>query len=106
MSDEKLMGHLGDKLGISDLNMTEDNTCGVLFDSDDVLFECSHGNLFIVAEIGRVDDEEERDKLFKVFIDANHLGHATAFGSIGYDGERDIFTFLLMTLRLSLQNYQ
>lgn len=99
------MGKLGDKLGISDLNMTEDNTCGVFFDDDDVLFECSHGNLFIVAEIGRVE-EDEKDKMFKVFMDANHLGHATAFGSIGYDEERDIFTFLLMNLRLSLQNYQ
>ena len=79
------MGKLGDKLGISDLNMTEDNTCGVFFDDDDVLFECSHGNLFIVAEIGRVE-EDEKEKMFKVFMDANHLGHATAFGSIGYDG--------------------
>ncbi|WP_406016953.1 type III secretion system chaperone [Succinivibrio sp.] len=105
MSAEKLMGQLGDKLGISDLNMTEDNTCGVLFDSDDVLFECSHGNLFIVSEIGRVE-EDEKEKMFKIFMETNHLVHATAFGSIGYDGERDIFTFLLMTLRLSLQNYQ
>ena len=51
-------------------------------------------------------EEDEKEKMFKIFMDANHLGHATAFGSIGYDGERDIFTFLLMTLRLSLQNYQ
>ncbi len=71
--------------------MTEDNTCGVLFDGDDVLFECSNGNLFIVSEIGRVE-EDENEKMFKIFMDANQLGHATAFGSIGYDEERDIFT--------------
>ena len=63
MSAEKLIRQLEDKLGISDLNMTEDNTCWVIFDSDDVLFECSHGNLFIVSEIGRVEEEEKEPRI-------------------------------------------
>ncbi len=91
MSCAELIHQLGQKLNISDLSLTEDNTCGVLFDDDDVLFENVNGNLFIVAEIGRVE-EDERNKYFAIFMDANHLGHGTAYGSIGYDEQRDIFT--------------
>ncbi len=91
MSCAELIHQLGQKLNISDLSLTEDNTCGVLFDDDDVLFENVNGNLFIVAEIGSVD-ENERNKFFALFMDANHLGHGTAYGSIGYDEQRDIFT--------------
>ena len=91
MSFAELIHQLGQQLNITDLSLSEDNTCGVIFDNDDVLFENTNNNIFIVSEIGRVE-EEERDKLFAIFMDANHLGHGTAYGSIGYDAQRDIFT--------------
>ena len=91
MNCAELIHQLGQKLNISDLSLTEDNTCGILFDDDDVLIENSNNNIFIVSEIGRVE-EDEKEKFFAVFMDANHLGHGTAFGSIGYDEQRDIFT--------------
>ncbi|MCR5537175.1 MAG: type III secretion system chaperone [Succinivibrio sp.] len=91
MDGAELIRQLGQKIGISDLALSQENSCGVLFDDDDVLFEVHNGNLFIVAEIGR-GAEADREKLFEIFMDANHLGHATGFGSLGYDPEREMFT--------------
>lgn len=91
MSCAELIHQLGQKLNISDLALTENNTCGILFDEDDVLFENTHKHIFIVAEIGRAEDNV-KDKLFNVFMDANHLGHGTAYGSIGFDEQRSVFT--------------
>ena len=88
MSGSKLITELGARIGISDLALDEEHTCGVMFD-DEFFFECQHGNLFIMAEIDRVEEKDERVALFSKFMYANHLGHATGFGSIGYDPERE-----------------
>ena len=91
MSGAELVRQLGQKIGIDDLVLSSDNSCGVLFDKDDVLFELTNGNLFIAAEIGQVE-KADRAKFFEFFMEANHLGHDSAFGSIGYDAEREMFT--------------
>ncbi len=63
MNCAELIHQLGQKLNISDLSLTEDNTCGILFDDDDVLIENSNNNIFIVSEIGRVEEDEKKNSL-------------------------------------------
>ena len=89
MKIRELIRNLGLRLGIADLELSEDGSCSVTFGPDEVIFEQEGEMLFIIAEIGSAEGNE---KIFRAMLDANHCGHGSGFGSIGWDCERNSFT--------------
>ena len=87
MRTTELVAELGAKLGIA-LRMSDEGTCRVSFDNDDVDFELSGDALYIMADIAPVSGREDACvRLLK----ANWLGAESGGASIGIDDKRDVF---------------
>jgi hypothetical protein len=87
MDCEHLLQQLGTAIGL-DLRFSESNTCGVLFDNDEVIFEKNEGKLHLIAALG---PSAGRDDVCRRLLEANYLGAQTGFASIGLDSGREDF---------------
>lgn len=88
MEYSALLRELGGVLGF-DLALSDQGTCGVFFDEDEVFFEVNDGRLFIMAELG---SSEGRDEACVRMLKAANLGLETGFSCIGIDEMRGQFT--------------
>ena len=70
------------------MSLSEHNTCSVVFDNDEVVFELHDNQLFIIGVIGSAAG---REALYARFLQADYLGAETGFGAIGLDTERGEF---------------
>ena len=83
-----LIRELGTVLGIG-LELSEQGTCGVFFDDDEVLFELNDGRLFIMADLG---PSQGREDAAMRLLQAANLGLETGFSCLGIDAAREQFT--------------
>ena len=88
MEYSALIRELGNVLGI-ELALSDEGTCGVFFDEDEVMFEVSEERLFIMADIGQA---QGRDDAALRLLRAANLGLETGFACAGLDEERGQFT--------------
>ncbi len=88
MDFPSLIKELGDKLGAS-LSLSEHDTCSVLFDEDEVVFELRDGRLFMTIDIGSADG---RDEDYPRFLAHAAAAANTGFSCLGIDPERNVFT--------------
>ncbi len=88
MDARSLIRELGSTLGLS-LELSSDNTCQVVFDTDAVDFEvvANKGRgeaLFLIAELGLRSNEPA---VLSRLLEANYLGGATGNATIGLNAE-------------------
>ena len=88
MDYPSLVRGLGVVLGF-DLMFSDNGTCGVLFDNDEVLFEINDDRMFIMADLGSC---EGREDAYPRLLKSSHLGLETGFACIGIDEVRGQFT--------------
>lgn len=88
MEYSALIRELGTALGIG-LELSEQGTCGVFFDDDEVMFETNDGRLFIMADLG---SSLGREDAAVRLLQAANLGLETGFSCIGIDEGREQFT--------------
>ncbi|MCR5535922.1 MAG: type III secretion system chaperone [Succinivibrio sp.] len=89
MDADLLISRLGTQLGISDLIFSEDGTCSIQFDDDEICFEKNGRYLFVIANLG---DSECADTIYGQMLEGNYLGRYSALGELGIDAENDWFT--------------
>ncbi|MCR5537284.1 MAG: type III secretion system chaperone [Succinivibrio sp.] len=88
MQVQEIFKTLGQRIGLS-LSLTDEQTCSVLFDGDEVRFEVQDSQLFIYAEVGSLAGRED---LYIRLLGANHLGQWSGFGSLGLDENKELLT--------------
>ncbi|WP_031491104.1 type III secretion system chaperone [Succinivibrio dextrinosolvens] len=89
MNINELIRNLGIRLGLKDLQLSKSGVCSIEFGQDEVIFEQEGDKLFIIAEIGQIDGNEN---VFRAMLDANNCARGSGFGSLGVDPERNCFT--------------
>lgn len=87
MDSEHLLHRLGRTIGI-ELRFGDSNTCSVIFDRDEVVFERDGQRIFLMAALGSAAG---RDGLCRQLLEANYLGAQTGFACIGIDAGREEF---------------
>ena len=88
MNGKALIRELGKALGFT-LEMSDQNTCGVFFDEDEVVFEQHEEQLYIMAELGSsVGREDAHTRM----LEANCLGAQSGQACLGLDAQREVFT--------------
>ena len=87
MDGEHLLHRLGRTIGI-ELRFGDSNTCSVIFDRDEVVFERDGRRIFLMAALGPVAG---RDGLCRRLLEANYLGAQTGLACIGIDAGREEF---------------
>ena len=88
MDGKRLMKELGEALGFS-LEMSEQNTCAVIFDQDEIIFEQHEDQLYIIADLG---PSAGRPDAHKRLLEANCLGAQSGQACLGLDVRREVFT--------------
>ena len=88
MNGKALIGELGKALGFA-LEMSDQNTCGVFFDQDEVVFEQHEDQLYIMADLGSAAGR--RDAHTRL-LEANCLGAQSGQACLGLDSQREVFT--------------
>ena len=88
MNGKALIRELGEALGI-ELELSDQNTCGVFFDEDEVVFEMHDGQLYVMADIGPAAGR--RDAHTRL-LEANCLGAQSGQACLGLDSQREVFT--------------
>ena len=88
MNGKALIGELGKALGFA-LEMSDQNTCGVFFDQDEVVFEQHEDLLYIMADLGSAAGR--RDAHTRL-LEANCLGAQSGQACLGLDSQREVFT--------------
>ena len=88
MSAENLISELGLNLGI-DLKLSEENTCGIFFDNDEVIIEFNEGQLYLIADLC---SSAGREDLFGRLLAANFLGQESGQAVLSLDTSREEFT--------------
>ena len=84
---EGLIKALSITLGI-DLSFSDDGTCGVTFDNDEIIFEKYEKSLYLISVIGSVSGHSD---LYRKLLEANYLGQNTENAIISIDANRDEF---------------
>ena len=87
MRTTELVAELGAKLGI-ELRLSDEGTCRVSFDDDDVDFELSGDALYIMADIASATGREDA---YGRLLKASWLGAESGGASLGIDAGRDVF---------------
>ncbi|MGN1149976.1 MAG: type III secretion system chaperone [Sutterella sp.] len=87
MQPEQLVAELGTTLGI-DLKLSDQGTCRVVFDEDEVDFEVSGERLFVIADIASASG---RADAYGRLLSADYLGNETGGAVISLDASRDVF---------------
>ena len=88
MDGKRLMKELGEALGFS-LEMSDQNTCAVIFDQDEVVFEQHEEQLYIMTDLG---PSAGRSDAHARLLEANCLGAQSGQACIGLDAQREVFT--------------
>ena len=69
--------------------MSSQNTCGVFFDEDEIIFEQHEQQLYIIADLG---SSAGRADAHTRLLEANCLGAQSGQACLGLDGQRQVFT--------------
>ncbi len=88
MDSNDLMQKLGEALGFP-LEMSEQNTCAVIFDQDEIVFEQHEDQLYIMADLGA---SAGRSDAHARLLEANCLGAQSGQACLGLDAQREVFT--------------
>ena len=88
MNGNGLIQKLGEALGLT-LELSDQNTCGVFFDQDEIIFEQHEGQLYIMADLG---PSAGRTDAHARLLEANCLGAQSGQACIGLDSQREVFT--------------
>ena len=88
MNGKALIRELGEALGIK-LELSDQNTCGVFFDEDEVVFEMHDGQLYVMADIGPAAGRKDAHTRL---LEADCLGAESGQACIGLDAQREVFT--------------
>ncbi len=103
MNTNKLLSELGENIKL-DLSLSEHNTCSVVFDEDEVIFEENNHQLFIYAVLG---SSVGRDDLYGDLLYNSNLGANTGYASIGLDKERNEFLmYRILTGNMEYNEFQ
>ncbi|MDY6009540.1 MAG: type III secretion system chaperone [Duodenibacillus sp.] len=87
MLPEQLVAELGTTLAIN-LSLSDQGTCRVVFDEDEVDFEKSGNALFVMADIASACGREDA---YGRLLTANCLGNETGGAVISLDAAREVF---------------
>jgi len=82
-----LIKTLGEHLN-AELELSEQGTCSVIFDEDEVIFEEHDRQLFVYAVLG---SSVGREEACKELLACSNLGMNTGFASVGLDKGREEF---------------
>jgi len=88
MDGKRLMKELGEALGFS-LEMSGQNTCAVIFEQDEIIFEQHENQLYIIADLG---PSAGRADAHARLLEANCLGAQSGQACLGLDLQREVFT--------------
>ena len=88
MDARELIKELGLRLGIA-LELSDENTCQVIFDKDEVDFEVMDGFLWAFADLGYT---QHRADAYKALLAGNLFGLKSGKATLALDEERDMFT--------------
>ncbi len=88
MQFSSLIDELGELFGVK-LSWSEQNTCGVFFDEDEVSFELAANRLFIIADLGSFEGHEND---YARLLSSANLGVETGYACLGIDSDRKQFT--------------
>lgn len=88
MDGNALIQKLGEALGFT-LELSGQNTCGVFFDQDEIIFEQHEGQLYIMADLGPAAGRADAHARL---LEANCLGAQSGQACIGLDSRREVFT--------------
>lgn len=88
MNGKALIKELGKALGFT-LELSEQNTCAVIFDQDEVVFEQHEGELYLMADLGSAAG---RADAYGRLLEANCFGAQTGQACLGIDAQREVFT--------------
>ena len=88
MNSELLINELGHTLGFT-LQFSENGTCGVFFDEDEIIFEKHESQLYLIADLGPAHG---RTDTYKSLLEANYLGQASGQAVLALDSVREEFT--------------
>ena len=88
MNRKALIRELGKALGF-ELEMSTQNTCGVFFDKDEVVFELHETQLYIMADLG---SSAGRTDAHTRLLEANCMGAQSGQACLGLDSQREVFT--------------
>ena len=87
MKSEELLKQLGEVLNI-ELSFTENGYCSVLFDEDEVVFEKFGSQLYLISELGKIQDNMQ---VLRRVLSANYLGEESGQATISSKEEDDTF---------------
>ena len=87
MHPEQLLKELAAALGI-ELALSNEGTCRIVFDEDDVDFEISGDRLFVIADVASAAG---RTDAYGRLLAANHLGRETGGSVLSLDEGRETF---------------
>jgi len=88
MNGNSLIQKLGETLGFT-LELSNQNTCGVFFDEDEIIFEQHKDQLYIMADLG---SSIGREDAYMRLLEANCMGAQSGQACIGLDSQREVFT--------------
>ncbi|MBQ9407010.1 MAG: type III secretion system chaperone [Desulfovibrio sp.] len=88
MNAKDLIQQLGSALGFP-LELSSQNTCGVFFDQDEIIFEQHEQQLYIIADLG---SSTRRLDAHMRLLEANCLGAQSGQACLGLDAQRQVFT--------------
>jgi len=102
---EKLLGLLGEKIGLKDLSFNEEGSCLFVLDEDKLFMvdlDESTRTLILSVAMGMLP-EENREELLYDLLTANYYWMRTGGGTLGIDPENDI-VLLCYAMQLPLEN--
>jgi hypothetical protein len=88
MNGKDMMQKLGEALGFT-LEMSAQDTCAVVFDQDEVIFEQHEDQLYIIAELA---SSAGRTDAYARLLEANCMGAQSGQACLGLDRQREVFT--------------
>ncbi len=88
MNGKDLMQKLGEALGFP-LEMSAQDTCAVIFDQDEVIFEQHEDQLYLIADLA---SSAGRTNAYARLLEANCMGAQSGQACLGLDAQREVFT--------------
>ena len=88
MNGKDMMQKLGEALGFT-LEMSAQDTCAVIFDQDEVIFEQHEDQLYLIADLA---SSAGREDAYARLLEANCMGAQSGQACLGLDVQREVFT--------------
>ena len=88
MNGKDMMQKLGEALGFT-LEMSAQDTCAVIFDQDEVIFEQHEDQLYLIADLA---SSAGREDAYARLLEANCMGAQSGQACLGLDRQREVFT--------------